>query len=105
MPAAAGLTGTQQGSVKCLWATASMDFASSATLLSSDVTIAVTGARLGDPCVIGFVTPPVANVTYYAFVSAADVVTARFMNTSGGTLDPAAQVIVVGVIKLENTAL
>lgn len=105
MPAAAGLTGTQQGSAKFLWATASMDFASSATLLSSDVTIAVTGARLGDPALIGFVTPPVANVTYYAFVSAADVVTARFMNTSGGTLDPAAQVIIVAVLKLENTAL
>src|SRR5215813_1649392 len=100
MPAAAGLAGTQKGSVECLWATASVDFASQATLTSNDQTITVTGARLGDPVVIGFVTNPAANLTYYAFVSAADTVTARFVNTSAGTVDPAAQVIVVGVIQL-----
>jgi len=98
-------SGTQQGSVKCLWANAAFDFASSATLVSSDVTVTVTGARLGDPVAIGMVTNPAANLTYYGFVSAADTVTVRFMNTSGSTVDPASQQITVCVFKLDNTAL
>lgn len=91
---------TQAGGVKILWASASLDFASSLTLTSDDQTIAVTGAVLGDCVILGTLTPPAANTCYTAFVSAADVVTVRFNNYSGGTINPAAQTCTVGVVKL-----
>ncbi len=94
---------TQQGGVKILWARITFDPASSATLLSSDSAgTTVTGAALGDPVILGSLTAPVANVMYTAFVSAADTVKIRFMNTSGGTLDPASQDFIVGVVKLND---
>lgn len=99
-------TGTQQGSVKILWATAAVDIGSTLTLVSTDSSaITVTGARLGDPVIIGCETAFVANYVWQAFVSAADSVVIRFTNATAGTIDPASFVFHVGVLKLDNTAL
>lgn len=99
-------TGTQQGSVKILWATATVDFASTSAQTSTDSSaITVTGARLGDPVIIGGDTTWLANAQYAAFVSAADSVKVRLSNGTAGALDPASQVFSVGVIKLNDTAL
>lgn len=93
-------TNTQQGGCKYLWADASLDFASSATLTSDDQTMTVTGAAVGDPVSISNLTSPAANTSYFAFVSAADTVTVRFCNFSGGTINPAAQTVRACVQKL-----
>lgn len=99
-------TGTQQGGCKILWATATIDIASTATLVSTDSSaITVTGARLGDPVILGCETTWTANYVWTAFVSAADSVVVRFVNATAGTLDPASFVFHVGVVKLDNTAL
>jgi hypothetical protein len=100
-----GGSGTQQGSCKMIWATAIVDFASTATLVSTDSTpVVVTGARLGDPVILGGGTTWLANIVYTAFVSAADAVTIRLTNATAGALDPASQVFTVCVIKLDNNA-
>lgn len=106
MPGAAGLTGTQQGSIKCLWATATVDIGSTLTLVSTDSSaITVTGARLGDPVILGSDTAFVANYIWTAFVSAADAVKVRFSNGTAATIDPGSVTFTVCVLKLENTAL
>lgn len=99
-------TGTQQGSVKILWATATVDIGSTLTLVSTDSTaITVTGARLGDPVILGCETAFVANYVWTAFVSAADAVVVRFTNATAGTIDPGSVTFHVGVVKMDNTAL
>jgi hypothetical protein len=96
-------TKTQQGSVKILWETATVDFASSLTLTSDDsADITVTGAALGDPVILGGGTAPAANTCYTAHVTAADTVKVRFNNYSGSTVNPASQTFTVGVIKLNQ---
>lgn len=94
-------TNTQQGTVKILWTTGTVDFASTATLTSTDSSgITVTGASLGDPVILGSDTTYLANAQYSAFVSAADTVKVRLSNGTAGSLDPASQVFTVGVLKL-----
>ena len=103
MPGAAGLAGTQQGSVKILWATATVDIGSTLTLVSTDSSaITVTGARLGDPVILGSGTAFVANYVWTAFVSAADAVVVRFTNATAGTIDPGSVFFTVGVVQLGN---
>lgn len=94
---------TQQGGIKVLWARATVDFASTATQVSTDSTgITVTGAALGDPVILGSDTTFLANAVYTAFVSAADTVKVRLSNGTAGALDPASQVFTVGVVKLND---
>lgn len=70
--------------------TATLNFPNTATLDSSDLTVAVRGAKLGDYVEIA---PPVASVIaksiYWGFVSDVDEVTVRFCNFSAGSLNPA----------------
>lgn len=83
-----------------LTGSASLDFASANAGLSADLTIAVPGAVLGDVVALGVPNAAVvANSSFSAFVSAADVVTVRFNNHSAGALNPAAGVFTVKVVK------
>lgn len=79
---------------------ATLDFPSTATATSSDLTIAYTGAVLGDIVTLGV---PFGSVIvggcYTAFVSATDVVTVRFNNYSVASLNPASGIFKVKIIR------
>jgi hypothetical protein len=83
---------------KTLIGSASLDFPSTATRVGSDLTISVTGATTNDFVIVN---PPTvsASTCYTAWVSAAGVVTVRFNNYSGGTVNPAAGTFRVTVLK------
>jgi hypothetical protein len=74
---------------KVVSATATLDFGNTATLTSTDLTITVTGAAVGDSVAIGLPAAPDANGCFTGWVSAADTVTVRFNNYSAGSIDPA----------------
>ena len=93
-------TNNKLGGVRIIWVRGAVNFASSSTLTSNDQTLTVTGAQLGDPVILGGAAVPAANGLYTAFVSLADTVTVRFINYSGGTVDPASFIATVGVVQL-----
>jgi hypothetical protein len=79
---------------------ATLNFPSTTTLLSADLTITVTGAADGDVVSLGVPNAAVnANTSYSAWVSAANTVTVRFNNYSNGTVDPASALFKVFVTK------
>jgi hypothetical protein len=69
---------------------ASLDFGSIGTLTSADLTISLPGAKVGDLVVLGPPAAPTAGIIFWAFVSAADVVTVRASNFTAGSINPAA---------------
>lgn len=84
-----------------LSASAVLDFGSTNAQTSSDLTIAVPGAALGDPVILGVPNgATLTNSSFSAWVSAVDVVKVRFMNASAGSLNPASGSFTVIVIKL-----
>lgn len=82
-----------------LAATATLDFGSTLTATSTDLTVTVTGAAVNDFAQVAPPAAPDANTCFTAWVSAADTVTVRFNNYSGGTVDPASGTYGVLVIK------
>jgi hypothetical protein len=83
-----------------LTGSATLDFPSTTTLLSADLTIAVTGAADGDVVSLGVPNAAVnANTSYSAWVSSANTVTVRFNNYSVGTVNPASGSFKVFVTK------
>jgi hypothetical protein len=83
-----------------LTGSATLNFSSTLTLLSADLTITVTGAADGDVVSLGVPNAAVnANTSYSAWVSAANTVTVRFNNYSAGTVDPASALFKVFVTK------
>lgn len=79
---------------------ATLNFPSTLTMLSADLTITVTGAADGDVVSLGVPNAAVnANTSYSAWVSAANTVTVRFNNYSIGTVDPASALFKVFVTK------
>jgi hypothetical protein len=75
-----------------------LDFPNTLAQTSSDLTITVTGAAVGDIVILG--TPVQgANSTFTAFVSAANTVTVRMNNYSALAIDPASAAFKVYVIK------
>ncbi len=62
------------------------------------VQVPVPGAVLGDFAIVGF-SAPMQAVNLFAYVSAADVVTVIFVNRTGGTVDLAAGVICVQLVR------
>ena len=83
-----------------IFATASLNFASTNAQNSSDLTITLTGAVDGDAVVLGVPNAAVnANSCYTAWVSAANTVTVRFNNYSSGAIDPAQATFKVTIIK------
>jgi hypothetical protein len=81
-------------------ATATLDFASIAAAASEDLTIAVTGAVVGDPVFLGLPAAPTAGIVFQCFVSASDVVTVRATNITGAPVDPASADYRVAVLAL-----
>jgi len=85
---AIGTTGTPIQ--KVMSTTAVLDFPSTLTLTSSDLNITLTGAADGDVVQLGIPNAAVlANSCWTAWVSAANTITVRFNNYSGGSLNPA----------------
>lgn len=94
--AAGGVTYTL---AKTLTATAPLDFPNTLTLTSSDLTIALTGAALGDVVLLGVPNASVLpDSCYTAWVSAANTVTVRFNNYSAAPQDPASGTFRVSVV-------
>jgi len=81
-----------------LTATATLDFPSTNGATSSDLTVALTGASLGDVVLLGTPDQP-ANSTFTAFVSAANVVTVRYNNYSSLAINPPSGVFKIKIIK------
>jgi len=83
-----------------LTASTTLDFGSTAANSSSTLTIAVTGAADGDPVHLG-----VANAAttgggaFFAWVSATNTVSVRFINNTGSPIDPASATFKVKVSK------
>jgi hypothetical protein len=77
---------------------ATLNFPNTAAATSSDLTIAVRGAKLGDYVEVA---PPLASILansfYWAFVSNVDEVTVRFCNFSAGAINPASGIFAVRV--------
>ena len=83
-----------------LTGSATLDFPSTLTMLSADLTITVTGAADGDVVSLGVPNAAVnENTSYSAWVSAANTVTVRFNNYSVGTVNPASGSFKVFVTK------
>lgn len=85
----AGSDGTQI--TKILKGTVAVNLASLATVTAADLDITITGAVVGDTVILH---PPAADMTAgllvcQAWVAAADTVTVRVYNASGGTIDEA----------------
>lgn len=75
---------------KILSATASLNFPSIAANSVAALTMTVTGATTGSSVEVGAPSTLEANLTFCGFVSAANTVTIRVHNGSGGAIDPAA---------------
>lgn len=73
--------------LKVLTGSATLNFASTASLGTTDLTITVTGAATGDQVSLGLPATPSAG-TYTAWVSATNTVKVRFSNHTGATVDP-----------------
>lgn len=81
---------------KILEASAALNFGSTLAGAVTDLTIALTGAVIGQAVQLGI---PVSTVGIYtAWVSAADVVTVRFNNTTAGVVDPASGTFTVKIV-------
>ena len=76
---------------------ATYDAASLIDAAGATTTVTVTGAALGD-FAMASLDVDVAGITVTAYVSAADTVSVRFQNESGGTLDLASATLAVRVI-------
>lgn len=93
------VTSSGTACTKLLSATGTLNFASIAAAASEDLTIAVTGAAVGDAVHLGLPAAPTAGIVFNAFVSAADTVTVRAHNYTAGAIDPASasyRVVVMG---------
>lgn len=82
-----------------LSASATLDFGNTTTNNSTDLTITVTGAAVGDPVFLGLPAAPDANTCFTAWVSATNTVTVRFNNYSAGAVNPASGSYRVAVMK------
>lgn len=95
-----GSTWAQMAEPGLLSGTATLDFGSITAQAHADLTIAVTGAVTGDSIALGLPTAAVtAGIAYTAWVSAADTVTVRAHNYTGGTLDPASGAFKATVVR------
>lgn len=73
---------------KILSSSAILDFGSTAAQSSSDLTMSLTGAVVGDPVSLGIPASPNPNSSFTAWVSSADTITVRFNNYSSAAIDP-----------------
>lgn len=85
---------------KPIEAGATLDFPNTSAQTTSDLSIHVIGAADGDYVQLSVKNANVAaNTSYTAFVSAANTVTVRFVNSSAGAVNPASGIYKVTVYK------
>lgn len=95
-----GTAWVRAGSSGTISNTAVLDFPSTNAQISSDLTIALTGAVVGDSVLLGVPNGSVSpNTCYTSWVSATNVVTVRFNNYSSASVDPASGTFKVTIIK------
>jgi hypothetical protein len=82
-----------------LSATATLDFPSIGSNGTETLTITVTGAVAGDSVFLGCPAGLDAGLIFCASVTAADTVTVRMHNSSGGSIDPASATFRATVIR------
>jgi hypothetical protein len=82
-----------------LSATATLDFPSIGSNGTETLTITVTGAVAGDSVFLGCPAGLDAGLVFCASVTAADTVTVRMHNSSGGSVDPASGTFRATVIR------
>jgi hypothetical protein len=82
-----------------LSATATLDFPSIGSNGTETLTITVTGAVAGDSVFLGCPAGLDADLVFCASVTAADTVTVRMHNSSGGSIDPASATFRATVIR------
>lgn len=84
------LTAAQASNYKAfLHATATLDFPSIAANTTEELTITVTGAVVGSVVMLGPPSAIEAGLLWCGYVSAANTVTVRIHNQSGGAVNPA----------------
>lgn len=83
---------------RALAAAKELDFANIAAGAKADKTIPVPGAAVGDAVALGLPAAPAAGLAFQAFVSAANTVTVRAANYTGGAINPAAAAYRVAVV-------
>jgi hypothetical protein len=92
--------GVRYTMAKTLMATATLNFPAIAANGYEDLTMTVTGAADTDAVAMGVANGSVpGGVMYHAWVSAANTVTIRAHNTSGGAVDPASGTFRAVIIK------
>ncbi len=92
--------GTRYTLAKTLTSNPSLNFGSTISGTYTDVTTALSGAEDGDAVVLGITNAAVtAGTDYKAWVSSANTVTVRFINNSGGTIDPPSRNFRISIIK------
>ena len=84
----AGLASSTHRVTNMLAGSITHDFASSTITCLDSSAITVTGAAVGDPCIVGPPAAPIANSSYSCYVSAADTVLVRFC-PAGTAANPA----------------
>jgi hypothetical protein len=72
-----------------LSASTTLDFPSIATQDSTELTVTVTGAAVGNAVQLAPPSSIESGLTWSGYVSAADTVTVRVVNATGGAIDPA----------------
>lgn len=77
---------------------ATLDFPNTAAQSSSDLTVSVTGAAVGQMVALG-APSSAAGTGYTAFVSAPSVVTVRFLNASAVAVNPASADFAIAVLQ------
>jgi len=81
--------GTSGATITAIYsATATLDFPNTSSNASSDLTMTVTGAVVGDTVMLGLPASPAVG-SFSGWVSATNTVTVRYHNSSGGSSDPA----------------
>jgi hypothetical protein len=81
-------------------ASGTLDFPSTAGGASSDLTLAVTGANVGDPCAVGYSGTMPANGLFTCQITSTGVATIRFSNPDLVTsYDPASATVKITVVK------
>lgn len=75
------------------------DFGSISAHTTSTTTVSLTGAATTDFVLLRLSNAPDDGIIYDAYVSAADTVTIRAVNTTAGAIDPASRDYVVLVIR------
>jgi len=98
--AAQNTTSHRIENITVLTTTSTLDFPSTSAQTSSDLTITLTGAAVGDIPTVGVPNSSVlSNSSFSCWVSAANTVTVRFNNYSSGALDPTSGSFKVSIIK------